>query len=115
MRQPPTRLLSLFSAGLAAGALAGCQSAMTTSGGPSRLAGQNLDAAVALYGAWSEQAVISGREVYIWRRTLVRDGSPAVCELTVELGFRQIIRIANMRGVPDACRLFATRTESLTR
>lgn len=90
--------------------LAGCASVVN---GPSRLAGQELDAAVALYGDWAEQATIDGETNYIWRRTLIVDGSPLVCELRVQLGFRNRIRAASMQGQPAACRLYAVRTEHL--
>ena len=98
----------------AALALAGCQTTAAANG-PSRLTGQNLDSAVALYGPWAEQIELEGRPVYIWRRTLIRNGSPEVCELSVELGFREAIRAISMRGVPEACRLYATHTESLNK
>ncbi|THD80618.1 MAG: hypothetical protein E7812_07770 [Phenylobacterium sp.] len=92
--------------------LAGCQTPAAANG-PSRLAGQRLDAAVALYGPWSEEIQLEGQPAYIWRRTMVRNGSPEVCELKVELGFRDTIRATSMRGVTEACRLFATHTQSV--
>ena len=92
--------------------LAGCAS---TVNGPSRLAGQELDAAVALYGEWSEEVTLDGEPTYIWRRTLVASGGPQVCELRVQLGFRRTISRAFMQGLPDACKLYAVRSESLTK
>jgi hypothetical protein len=83
--------------------------------GPSRLAGQELDAAVALYGPWAEQVDLDGETNYIWRRTLIVDGSPHVCELRLQLGFRTTIRGAAMQGLPDACRLYAVRQETLAK
>ena len=84
----------------------------STANGPSRLTGQELDAAVALYGDWVDQVELEGgRPLYIWRRSLVRGGSPRYCELRVELGFRRTIRKAYMQGFPDACKLFAVRYE----
>ena len=96
---------------LAAAALAGCQ---TTVLGTSRLAGQDLDAAVALYGPWSDQIQLKGRQVYIWRRTLIAAGNPEVCEFRVELGFRRQISRAYMQGVPAACQLYAVKTVAAT-
>jgi hypothetical protein len=92
--------------------LAGCQASVN---GPSRLAGQELDAAVGLYGPWADQFEIKGQPTYIWRRTLVRNGAPEVCELKVELGFRQTIRAVSMRGVTEACRLYALRSQALSK
>jgi len=86
----------------------------SSANGPSRLMGQELDAATALYGPWAEEVELNGQEVYIWRRSLVRNGVAHFCELRVELGFRQTIRSAAMQGLPDACALFAVRTEALT-
>ena len=92
--------------------LAGCA---TTVNGPSRLSGQELDAAVALYGEWAEQITLDGEPTYIWRRTLMVEGKPRVCELRVQLGFRKTISRAFMQGLPDACALYAVRSESLTK
>jgi hypothetical protein len=94
-------------------ALAGCQTAATN--GPSRLEGQNLDAAMALYGPWVEQVHLQGRPVYIWRRTLIAAGKPYVCELRLETGFRGAISKAYLQGVPNACQLFALKEEALTK
>ena len=91
--------------------LAGCAS---TVNGPSRLAGQDIDAAVALYGEWAEQITLDGQPTFIWRRTLLVNGQPRVCELRVQLGFRRTISRAFMQGLPDACQLYAVRSESLT-
>jgi hypothetical protein len=100
--------------GLAAGltGLAGCQA---TVNGPTRLPGQELDAAVGLYGPWADEFEIKGQPVYIWRRTLVKNGVPEVCELKVELGFRRTIRTASMRGVTEACQLYALRSQALSK
>jgi hypothetical protein len=103
------RALGLF---LILAALAGCQ---TANNGPSRLEGQNLDAATALYGPWAEQVNIRGRPLYIWRRTLIAAGQPYVCELRLEVGFRGAISRAYLQGVPAACRLFALKEEALTK
>jgi hypothetical protein len=93
-------------------ALGACASVVN---GPSRLAGQELDAAVGLYGPWAEQVELDGQTNYIWRRTLVVDGVPHVCELRVLLGFRKTIRGSAMQGLPDACRLYAVQSEALTK
>jgi hypothetical protein len=92
--------------------LAGCQGVIN---GPSRLEGQNLDAAVALYGPWTEETHIQDRPLYIWRRTLIAGGEPFVCELRLETGFRNAVTKAYLQGVPDACKLFALKEEALTK
>jgi hypothetical protein len=96
----------------AAAALAGCQSTVL---GTSRLVGEDLDAAVALYGPWNEQITLKNRPVYIWRRVLLTDASPKYCELRVQLGFRRTISSAYMQGVPAACELYAVRSVSATK
>ncbi|WP_165830594.1 hypothetical protein [Phenylobacterium soli] len=93
-------------------ALGGCAS---TTSGPSRLTGQELDAAVALYGPWADQVEVKGQTRYIWRRSLLTNGQSTYCELRVELGFRRTIRRAYLEGFPAACELFAVRYESLTK
>jgi hypothetical protein len=92
--------------------LAACAS---TANGPSRLTGQELDAAVALYGPWAEQIELDGKPLYIWRRRLIQNGESRYCELRIELGFRQVIRQATMQGLADACKLFAVRSETLSK
>lgn len=81
--------------------------------GPSRLAGQELDAAVSLYGPWVESITLQGQKTYIWRRTLITAGEPRVCELRVQLGFRQTISRAFLQGQPEACKLYAVRYEQV--
>lgn len=112
-----TSLRLLGTTWLAAGALGcalqGCASA--ANGGPSRLAGQELDAAVALYGNYVERIELDGGPTYIWRRTLIVGEQPRVCELRVQLGFRKTIRRAFMQGQPDACQLYAVKYEALTK
>jgi hypothetical protein len=95
-----------------AAAVCACQS---TTYGSSRLAGQDLDAAVALYGPWNDQIQLSGRPLYIWRRTLITNGAPQVCEFRVELGFRRQISRAYMQGMPAACQLYAVKSEMSTK
>lgn len=92
--------------------LASCAS---TINGPSRLAGQEIDAAVALYGPWADEIEFEGRPLYIWRRALVEGGTAYYCELRVELGFRTVIRRAFLQGTPEACKLFAVRYEALSK
>ena len=87
----------------------------TSGSGAAQLAGQDLEAAVALYGPWAEQIELAGQATYIWRRTLVAGEATHVCELRVQLGFHQVIRTAVMQGLPDACALYAVRTENLTK
>jgi hypothetical protein len=95
----------------AALALSACETVMQ---GPSRLTGQRLDAAVALYGPWAEEIQLSGQPLYIWRRTLLVKGEPQVCELRVQLGYHDIIKSAVLQGVGGACELYAVRTEGTT-
>jgi hypothetical protein len=104
--------MKLWAAILPAAALAACQTTVT---GNSRLVGQDLGAAVALYGPWNEQITLKGRPVYIWRRVLVGGASPQYCELRVQLGFRTTIRTAYMQGVPAACQLYALRSVTSTK
>lgn len=112
---PPWHRLAMkpVLASIAALALANCAS--STINGPSRLAGQELDAAVALYGPWVDEIQLDGRPLYIWRRALINKGTPYYCELRVQLGFRNIIRQAFLQGTPESCKLFAVRYEALTK
>jgi hypothetical protein len=88
-------------------ALAACAS---TANGPARLAGQQLDAATALYGRWADQIERDGRPVYIWRRSVaLPNGERRGCELRVTLGFRKTIRSTLLEGFQDACRLYDVR------
>jgi hypothetical protein len=77
--------------------------------GASKLPGQNLDAAVALYGPWTEEITPEGQPMYIWRRTLVTGDQKKVCELRVTLGFKRTIGDVIIQGQPEACRLFQIR------
>jgi hypothetical protein len=88
----------------------------TTVDGPARLAGQQLDAATALYGRWADEIVRDGRSVYIWRRSVqLSNGESRSCELRVSLGFRKTIRSAVLEGFEDACRLYDVRYKTVTR
>ena len=86
--------------------LAACTS---VANGASKLPGQNLDAAVALYGPWTEENTPEGQPVYIWRRTLIAAGDKKVCEMRITLGFRRTIGDVVIQGQPDACKLFAIK------
>ena len=72
----------------------------------SRLYGQSLDAARALYGEYAENVQLNGKNYYIWRRGDVSEGEQVYCELWVELGPRRIIARRFLQGHPVACRLF---------
>lgn len=76
------------------------------------LAGQDIDAAIGLYGPWEDHMVLGGRSTYVWRRRLEADATAYYCELHVETGFRRIISTTQMQGFPSACRLFALRAEA---
>jgi hypothetical protein len=87
-------------------ALGACATTGSIGNGASKLPGQNLDAAVALYGPWTEEITPEGQPMYIWRRTLVSGEEKKVCELRVTLGFKRTIGDVIIQGQPDACRLF---------
>jgi hypothetical protein len=94
-------------------ALAACA---TRVDGPTRLMGQQLDAATGLYGPWAAEIERGGRPVYIWRRSVkLSNGENRSCELRVSLGFRKAIRSAVLEGFEDACHLYDVRYENLTR
>lgn len=77
--------------------------------GASKLPGQNIDAAVALYGPWTEEITPEGPPLYIWRRTLLVGDEKKVCEMRITLGFRRTIGDVIIQGQPDACKLFAIK------
>lgn len=105
-------MLRPASIALGAGLLAGCA---TTIHGPTRLIGQELDAATALYGPWAARIDRSGRPVYVWRRSVeLSNGERRSCELRVALGFRETIARAWTEGFQDACRLYDVRLDSVT-
>lgn len=87
-------------------AAAGCASSPKQEPG-ARLAGQELDTVVGLYGPWAERLVLEGRPTYVWRRRYQADARTYACELRVELGFRSLIGRTTMQGMPQACALFA--------
>lgn len=84
-------------------------------GGESALAGQDIGAAVGIYGPWETFAVLDGKPTYIWRRSYVAEEKTLFCELRIELGFRRAISRSSMQGFPDACRLFGVRYKSKLR
>lgn len=91
---------------LAAGLLGGCVSLVP---GEEAVTGQPVDAAVALYGPWAQEALIQGRTVYIWRREVIDEKTkvPYVCELRATVGFRRTIASTVLEGYPQACELFS--------
>ena len=91
-------------------ALATAACATPGAGGESRLAGQDLDAAVGLYGPWSDSMVLNGRPTYVWRRQVTAEAKAYYCELHVQTGFRRTISRTTLQGFPDACRLFGARS-----
>jgi hypothetical protein len=98
---------------LALAALAGCANGSTI-GGDSALTGQDLQAAVGLYGPWDTQVELDGVPTYIWRRhyTDPETRTERFCELKVEMGFRRLISRSQMQGYPAACELFSIRYQS---
>lgn len=108
-RRSGVPLFLLLSAGLGLG---GCA---TVVNGPTRLMGENLDAATALYGPWTQEIYLQGRTLYIWRRKLITPVGDRFCEMRVQLGFRQTIARAYLQGFPDACKLFAVRYQPETK
>jgi hypothetical protein len=97
-------------------ALAACATPAAVSG-DSRLAGQDIQAAVALYGPWAEEVTLQGQRLYIWRRHFRAAGgaSDVYCELRVETGYRTTISRSQMQGFPAACNLFSIRYQSALR
>jgi hypothetical protein len=96
-------LIAVLAAGLAA-----CETVSEATGGSS-LEGQDLGAAVGIYGPWDDYVILEGKPTYIWRRRYEADGQAYYCEMRVEMGFRRTIRGSRMQGFPDACRLFSTQ------
>jgi hypothetical protein len=83
-----------------------CATAPAGGQSESRLAGQDLDAAIGLYGPWAQTMVLGEARTYVWRRRYVADQKAYYCELRVELGFRRQISRTSLQGVPAACQLF---------
>ena len=76
---------------------------------PSTLYGQHLDAAVALYGPWSDTLRIGGRQYYLWRRRVETPEGDVFCELRLEITSRRLIARRFLQGYPDACALFTAK------
>jgi len=72
----------------------------------SKIYGQNIDAARALYGEYAQQMRLDGKNYYIWRRGDVSEGEQVYCELWVEVGPKRIIARRFLQGHPVACQLF---------
>lgn len=72
----------------------------------SRLYGLNLDAARAIYGEWTTNVKLDGKQFYIWRRGATYEGQPVFCELWVEVAPRNIIGRRFVQGHAEACKLF---------
>ncbi|WP_374472398.1 hypothetical protein [Phenylobacterium sp.] len=88
--------------------LGGCQT-LAPAGAEGALSGQELDAAVGLYGPWTEYLVLDGKRTYLWRKRYAGGPQDYYCELRVEMGFRRTISRSFIQGYPQACRLFAAR------
>lgn len=86
--------------------LAACQTTAET-GGANALYGEELDAALGLYGPYAEYLMLDGKPTYVWRRNFQTADQNYFCELRVETGFRRTISRSVMQGFPDACRLFS--------
>lgn len=72
----------------------------------SRLYGQNLDAARAIYGEWTTNVKLDGKQFYIWRRGATYEGQQVYCELWVEVAPHKIIGRRFVQGHAEACKLF---------
>ena len=72
----------------------------------SRLYGQNLDAARAIYGEWATNVKLDGKQFYIWRRGATYEGQQVYCELWVEVAPHKIIGRRFVQGHAEACKLF---------
>lgn len=85
--------------------------------GESRLSGQDIQAAVNLYGPWDQRIVLGEQPVYIWRRHLRPAGatSDVYCEMRIETAYRTTVSRSSMQGYPAACQLFAIRYTSALR
>ena len=73
------------------------------------LAGHDLETANALYGRYQDRARIGGKDYYLWRRAVQVGDQSMVCELRVELGFRNMVRSSIAEGYPAACDQFSVR------
>ena len=80
-------------------ALAACATPAAVSGG-NRLDGQDIQAAVNLYGPWTQKVVLGAQPVYIWRRHQRPDGSETevYCEMRIETGYRATVSRSQMQG-----------------
>ena len=90
----------------------GACSTLKEVGGESALSGQQLDAAVGLYGPYAEYLVLAGKPTYVWRRLYPVDALDFYCELRVETGYRRTINRSLMQGYPAACQMFSVRYRS---
>jgi hypothetical protein len=97
-------------------ALSACATPAAISG-DSTLSGQDIQAAVGLYGPWDQRVVLGDQPVYIWRRHLRPAGSASdvYCELRIETAYRTTVSRSQMQGYPAACRLFSIRYRSALR
>lgn len=98
-------------------ALGACATNSAAVPGENNLTGKDIQAAVAIYGPWSQQLTLSGQPVYIWRRHLRPAGSATdvYCELRIETGYRTTVSRSQMQGYPAACNLFSIRYTSALR
>jgi hypothetical protein len=81
---------------------------------PTALNGRELNTALNLYGQWDERLTVNNEPQYLWRRAVVSEGQPYVCELRVVVSLRNIIRAVSMEGFPEACALFSVQYKSTT-
>jgi hypothetical protein len=98
----------------AALALGGCATVatVTTVDPPSALNGHELDTALSLYGPYAEHTTVRGRDIYLWRRSVLIGGQPYACELRAEIAYRQTIRATKVEGNQGACQAFWVRYSS---
>lgn len=76
------------------------------------LHGQDLQTAINLYGRFDERISYGGKAYYLWRKAVAVEGTPHVCELRVELGYRNVIRDTVLEGYPAACGMFSVQYSS---
>jgi hypothetical protein len=81
---------------------------------PTALNGRELTVAVDLYGQWDARLTIGGEPQYLWRRAVVSENKPYVCELRAFVSLRNVIRKVTMEGFPEACALFSVQYASTT-
>jgi hypothetical protein len=76
---------------------------------PDALNGRELDTALGLYGQYDDRIVVSGKNYYVWRKTIEVGGQHLGCELRAEVAYRTVIRETLLEGFAGACAQFSVR------